>query len=259
MNAGGDVLKTCEKCGADSELYLCWPCTKILRGLLSEVADLVPELELQVTKQSVGEKSVGGGSDEAPLLFDEQASAVLDLVLETASSWVPDNPAGLDLYVSLTRFEKAQRLVDYLVAHVALLARDPAAGKAFNEFGHLRAQISKAIDRRPERTALGTCSCGRPLTADARAQYKTCGGCQRVYDVQGTRDHLIDLGRDQWITARQAEELGEIAPGRRFKASTIRSWQRRGKVQWGHEDSNGSNSTWYRFGDLLDLLLGKAA
>lgn len=229
---------------------LCWTCTKNLRKLLTEVADdLIPELGVQISRQSVGEKSPGGGGDEAPILFDARASEVLDLVLETAASWVPENAPGIgSLSVSLSRLSKARLLVGWLAHHVVLVARSEGAEKAFSEWGHVRAQIRWVIDRKPARTVLGTCSCGRPIVADARAVTRRCA-CGLIYDVQANRADLIHLGRKQPVTPRQAEELGEIAPGVMLKASTIRTWAHRKRIT---PDDQGR----YLLGDLLDQALG---
>lgn len=239
-------MTKCKNCGGEAENYLCFSCVRRLRDLLIECRDLVDELEVQITRQSVGTKSVGGStSAEDPLVFDEAASKVLDQFLERLSNWALGEKVA---WVSLSRGGKAVFALDHLIANVFELSKQEGGYLAFGEFSYLKFKALSAIDRKEPKIPLGTCECGRMIHGKPGRSSAPCP-CGAVYNVRASRLKLQLLGRDQLVTATQAVALGEIE-GRRLNKNTIRSWAKRGKLE-SHGTDDGENL--YRFGDLLDL------
>lgn len=241
----------CPRCNSPDrqpDTTLCFECVKKLRALLVEIRTLVGELELQITRQSVGEKSVGGKSDEAPMMFDEKASEALDIMLATLAAWTEGHSEKL-AWSSLSRAGKTIAICDWLIHNVVWLSRQDDAVTAYEEFEHLVRLSFFAIDRKVQKIPIGICDCGRPVHTTAARKTVSCA-CGQVYDVESSREKIRKQGEEQWVTADEAIALGEVR-GRRFNKHTIRSWVRREKLVVRGLGTSGENL--YRFGDLLAL------
>lgn len=250
-------MAECAKCRRPAEVTLCWDCTKRLREILIEVADLAQDLEIQVTRQSVAAKSPGGEAAETPLMFDEYASEVARVVRDTLQPYyMPTGKLRAVELLGLSVYAQIEWMARILAFHVSVLVRDESNRSLYEEVMHARSLILKAIDRRPNLILLGVCGCKRPVYSlpDKRVYVCECG---QVFDVQASRKILRGLGRDQLVTARQAEQLGEIE-GKQLKAATIWKWVQRGKLDVADTDSTTGDRL-YRFGDLLDLVCGDPA
>ncbi|MFE7796997.1 hypothetical protein [Nocardia sp. NPDC057440] len=243
----------CQKCGGGSEWPLCWSCVPKLRRLLLDILDVIDELEIQVTRQSVGARSVGSsGHDEQPVLFDEAAQDALDHLLETLKPWcVEVTEHRFTISGSIDRSSLGRFFVKLLLHSVVQLSRNERAGTAFQELRLAHSKALAAVDRQRQKIALGTCGCGRPVHAREGALIVTCS-CGREFDVQGSREQTRAWTEDYLITANQAVDLGEIG-SKRFNASTIRSWVRRQRLNARGTDPT-SGEALYRYGDLLGLL-----
>ncbi|WP_063042178.1 MULTISPECIES: hypothetical protein [Nocardia] len=243
-------MSQCDRpnCSRPAEHYLCWDCVKSLRKLLLDIVDLAEDLEIQATRQSVGEKSPGGSNSETPLMFDEHASDAARVIRDTLGPYAPHpgtETSGWDIYRVITWM--ARRLSD----EVLLLAKSEIAAEVYNEIDHAHKVAVKAVTPRPGLLWLGDCDCGRPVYGAAHKRLAVCS-CGSAFSIQDTRDKLRELGRDYQVTARQAEALGEFE-GKKFKRSTIRVWVNRGKIDSVGDDPETGEHL-YRFGDLLDQL-----
>src|SRR6266568_2374322 len=79
---------TCGSCGRESEFPLCWPCTSELRKVIMKLYDQIDELQVQVTRQSVGAPSVGSsGGHEQALPYDVGASNMADELRKVLTHW----------------------------------------------------------------------------------------------------------------------------------------------------------------------------
>lgn len=238
----------------------CFDCAKAIRKILLDIYDLVEELEIQVTRQNVAPRQPGGTGtkDEFPILFDQRASEVTDLVLETLGQWTGEvtrrQPAAT---TCSSRYERARLLTQHLATCALELSLEPGIQ---DELRYLRSRVLKVIDIQPGTIPIGACGCGEVVRARARWQDNewvyppttTCRGCGQLYDVATSRAKLQERGREQLVTAQEAVALGEIAEGVQFKEATIRNWVRRGHLEV-RETDPVTRQNKFRFSDLLAL------
>lgn len=248
-------MSPCPGCAAPTTAEgLCWECAKNLRVIVADIGELIPELEVQITRQAVGERQPGGRStDEPPLVFDEKASRVLDRVcreLAGLTSRLAGKPEVT--WSNLSRGEKALLLVDVALVRIVELARI-ATKEDLTALTVTRTQAEKAVDRKIRKQPLGLCECGKGMFAFPDAVTFTCRNCQRSYDVQATREKLARAARNQRVTAAEAVRMGEMH-GKKLNPATIRKWVERGKLKPLPERDPQSGDTLFRFGDLLDLV-----
>jgi hypothetical protein len=252
----GDVtnplgVSHCENCKAPTENAICWRCTQTLQGMLHDLKPLIGELDIQVMKQNVEPRQPGsaGKKTEYPILFNIQASALMDRVLETLAGLLSRIEAGVLLPLrSLSRVGKVRAYLNHLERNVIPLSRVEGA---YADIEDLKVKIVRAIDRQPRRKALGVCAtCGQGLFAtDDQDEIECCGA---VLDTAEERTKLNTLARNHWVTANQAIALGE-SEGVQFNASTIRSWVRRGKLT-PQTPKHAGQEQQFLFGELLDLV-----
>lgn len=78
----------CGSCGVPSEQFLCWSCLGRLRGIIVGLKWAAKELQVQVTKQSVGAPPVGSHEGHTwKLPFDLASSDIADEVLAVLVRW----------------------------------------------------------------------------------------------------------------------------------------------------------------------------
>jgi hypothetical protein len=215
---------------------------KLLRKILEGLEEGVDELETQLTKQSVDVKQPGK-TDEVPLLFDEAASDVLELLRGTLAEWSGENAGGVG------KLGECRRHLAWLITHVVDLRSEPDIDRMFRKLIYVRSRIYSVIDRRQEKVALGRCACGLDVWSFPDREVWVCK-CGERFNVQTTRERFRNIGREQKVTAKQAEALGEVY-GRVIRARTVHQWHRRR-----HLSDHGKNEEglWvFRFGDLLEL------
>src|SRR5690606_4602273 len=160
----GTPVTECAKCRRPAEVTLCWDCTKRLREILIEVSQLAEHLEIQVTRQSVAAKSLGGEAAEAPLMFDEYASDMARVVRDTLQPYyMPTGPLRSVELLGLSVYAQIEWMARILAFHVSVLVRDESNRSLCDEVTHARGLILRAIDRRPNLILLGVCSCKRPV------------------------------------------------------------------------------------------------
>lgn len=244
-------LSPCQHCDKPTPDFICFQCTSRLSVLLGDIREIIDELDVQITKQSVGAKSVGGKSSEASLVFDEHASEVLDLIVATLAPWTEGFNVTI-AWISLTKAGKAVLLAEFLMKRTTDIARrEPNAGQMLEECAYAYRKALEAIDRRQAKIPLGVCTCGRFVHGDGDAVVAVCA-CGEPWGVQATRERLTALGREQLVTAQEAIAIGQLE-GRQFNKWTILSWVKRGKLDI-RDVTGGEN--YYRFGDLLALISG---
>lgn len=78
----------CGVCSVPSEQPLCWTCLGRLRGIIVGLKWAAKELQVQVTKQSVGAPSVGSHEGHIwKLPFDLASSDIADEVYSVLARW----------------------------------------------------------------------------------------------------------------------------------------------------------------------------
>ncbi|WP_305781422.1 hypothetical protein [Nocardia nova] len=247
-------MTTCRypKCSGETENVICWNCQLGLRKTLIDLRGYIEDLHDQITRQTrnaAGQEI--GKSTEEPLPFDLNASNALDTVNTALMSWV-DPPAGADKYAG------AYAMIDELLGTIPRIATTETAPALIDDMRRVARIAEKAVDRKSGGVMLGVCPCGRPVHANPEREWYRCR-CDRLFSVVATRERLQELGRDQLVTAQDAEKLGELR-GQRLRAKTVTQWRRRGKVRcrlaYLEDDScdHPGQEHRFRFGDLLSLL-----
>lgn len=243
----------CENCKAPTENAICWRCTQILRSDLKALKPLIGELDIQIMKQNVEPRQPGssGKKTEYPILFNIQASALLDSILDTLVNLLKQTVLPMDRWKvtinHLSRTGKARVYLNHLELQVVPLSRVQGA---FHDIRSLKTNTLRMIDRQARRKALGVCpTCQHGLFAtDDQEEVECCG---TTFNTEEHREKMNTLARSHWVTAKEAIVLGE-SEGVRFNASTIRSWVNRGRLV-PRQPQYAGQERHFRFGDLLDL------
>jgi hypothetical protein len=172
---------TCPSCG-EPGASLCRACS--LKSEIGEIPELVADLEVTVTRQTRGTRSLGGRSGERPLPFDdrpqiEDARRALGefVVLADRLAWegVAERLIALTASAILNRdYVPAARLAAEILTEWALdLAGQGASSidrKAIEVVHVARTKLRAAIDRPPTRLYAGPCGVKVPalvLTEDS--------------------------------------------------------------------------------------------
>jgi hypothetical protein len=109
----------------------------------------------------------------------------------------------------------------------------------------------RAVDRPADRKYIGVCTCGTSLYAvEGGSDVIECRGCKLRWSVNEQRAWLLEQARDR---VGSPEMLAKILPWfdeRPIKASTIRKWAERGKLEAVNPQGH------YRIGDVIALHRG---
>lgn len=257
--------------------YTCATCADTLGRQLHAAADLLPELDTTLARQtrfgepgprprnSAPAESVRLGltadpdSDRAPgpasgLPYSEAASIDRGTVVNTVSTWTrvvfeqrggqyPDNPA------------EAMR---WLAGQLGWLRYQPFAGEAFDELDYAARLVVRAVDRPVPRVDAGLClspgedgePCQQRLSARPGAVAIVCPSGHR-HDMAERRRLWLEAAEDLLATAtelaRWLSEHNDPLP-----VGTIWSWASRHRLAGRGTDRAGRPL--YRLGDARQLL-----
>lgn len=238
----------CERPVRDA--VLCKYCTATVVTCLGEVPDLLAELEVTTTRQSVtGSRSTAGRSAEIPLPYGARASDATKQLTDTLTVWARVlTPTGT--FTALTA-------AVHLRTHIHDLARHALAEKAYDQITAARAHAYTVIDRPVDLVPAGQCGaelddgdrCTRTLYADPDRSAVRCPDCGTSRDLD--RAWMLEGARDlEWTAA----EIGRVTAG--VTAAMVRSYAHRGLITAVGDRKLGPDRTipTYRVGDLLDLL-----
>lgn len=204
----------------ESGFYISLDDQREIVRLLRMVPEIVEELTIATTRQSRlgsrGPQVSTGAHRERPLFFDEYVSAVTDDLRGVLVGWarhVLEHRESAywpeDSMLSLAR---------WLDHNVVALAMTPGAEEMLDELRDAIGRGWRAVDRKPEKS--------KPLIdEDELAEARV-----RAAEVR--------------VTAAQVERWAEMLRYKPLKASTVRKWQERKKIEKGADGR-------YRLGDVL--------
>lgn len=272
----------CGRCGREmtaDTAVICQACTGRARGQLTDIPDLLAELETTRRRQS----RVSGGQAGAPpcthtdttcgcgirLPWNETAAiAHADILTTTRRITAALLPAATpDPAHSITTAATALRAPwTWLAAHLDDLRRQDWAPHALAALDDVTRTGWRTIDRPETRYYAGPCHhewqdperpgewvlCGRVLWARIDQDTITCTGCGTRYETAARRDWLLRSAEDTTAPAPVIASALTIMLRRRVSASTLRSWAHRGQLQRTNPDTDTAPT--YRVGDVLTLL-----
>jgi hypothetical protein len=267
------MTAVCPVCQCEqAEGVLCHNDTTALERELGDVAAIVGELDVTISKQAKIGNASGPGSlarERTPVNWG--AAAVLDDLTNTLTTWArdlvshhwfpkPTNPLSAHVAANL-----AARV---LLTHVPEIRRHPAVTELVDEIIDAIAQARRAVDRPADKVYLGQClvetpdedgrqvTCLAEIYARPAASEVQCRVCSAEHPVAERREWLLQRARGLLFTVQEAAQLigsyGEL----RITESTIRNYVSSGQI--GYHGKVGGSSV-IRMGDLLDTIATHAA
>lgn len=213
---------------------------RLLHDKLVTAVWVARQLEINITRQSqYGDPyRTGGKSNDTPLVFDDRASeaawvlrnTLLVYAAEAGSSTTGSTPSiAAGLLERVTRIESPE---------------------AYDEISSAVELGKRTIDSPERRVYLGDCRCGNRLFGDPDDDVTECESCQRGVEVDygETRSRITRSALTATEMVRYLEDVEQI----RLRASTIRVWAHRGRLQAVDTDDRGDPK--YCIEDVLDLL-----
>jgi hypothetical protein len=219
---------------------------RTLMTVLEQAPGKLEDLEVTITRtDSMGPMNLGvtKGSEERAVPFNQAASdarvkfekALRTYALRVAISVnypAPHKPAAQARYLHRWLPNLPDDAPSIEGIYAAIVGASDAA--------------RRAVDSPVERKYVGTCECGASLYAAAGAAQMGCRACGLTWNVQERRDWLLEQARDRVGTPELLARMLPWFDERPVKASTIRQWAVRGKLQ-------ATAPGLYRIGDVIAL------
>lgn len=224
-------------CGAEVQsAYLCRVCVGRLRRDLRRIADLWPETEVVLTRQTVGPRGSKGkttrGAKSTPLPYDETASETRWVVENTVTTWVRDI-AGDTVPNGVSDVPSAAR---WLAEHAQQVAGQPQAPDAFAELEDAARSITRLVDRRTDRVTAECGTCGKTLAAEPEDLTTICSACEVVVDIPAARAEKVMRAHRERITRAKAVAAAAQVYRVALTDRTFDRWAKRGDLR---PDENG--------------------
>lgn len=243
-------------CTTPTDGYLCHDCTTALRVELTDVPELLTELDITLSRQDQltdpTNRTRSGG--DHPLPYKPRITPAAWLLHHTLHAWAVDHGA-----TGAPEGATTATLAVHLVANLHHIQLHPDAGQLADEITHAIHHARRAIDRPDDRRLfLGPCDaeltdgthCREEIYGVPWRDHTTCENC-------GTRHHIAT--RQQWLRDIAHHHLGtstEIAgylrtTGIHCTPDVIRGYVRRGRLQPATTDTT---PPLYRLADVLAAL-----
>lgn len=239
-------------CGNPTDGYLCHDCTTALRVELTDVPELLAELDITLSRQDrltdpTNRTRTGG---ERPLPYKPHVTPAVWLLHHTLHTWALDHGAPEN--------STTPGLAQHLLVNLHHIQNHPDAGRLVDEITHAIHHAREAIDRPDDRRQfLGPCDaelddrshCREEIYGVPWRDHATCDSC-------GARHHIAT--RQQWMRDIAHDHLGtstEIAgylrtTGIHCTPDVIRGYVRRGRLA----PATDTNPPLYRMADVLAAL-----
>jgi hypothetical protein len=250
-------VNRCAKCVTPTPgLSLCNDCATALRVELSDVPELLVQLDITRCKQDqlTGPYRHGSRSAEVGLPFKGHVAEVVWVLHNTLAGWVVTfTPAAITPADALTQPTAA--LARALVGAMDRIQRSDHARQATDELTHAVRYARAAIDRpHDRRLLLGPCCTGPCMTTVygyPGNTTATCPTCGAQHDIAYRQQWLRDQAHHHLGTAPEIAGFLRII-GVQCTADQIRSYSRRKRlIPAGHRPPA---SPLYRIDDVIATL-----
>lgn len=259
------MTATCPSCGCEQGAgLLCSSCTARLERDLGDVASIVADLDVTLSKQArIGTPGPSGLARERTPINVGAMNVASDLQ-NTLTTWARDvgNPAtkvrrrGEEIHPTIA--------ASYiLLVCIDAIRRHPAVNELFDEVTDAIAQARRIVDRPADRIYLGQClmttpddegrmvTCLEEIWARPGASETQCKVCDTEHPVRERRAWLLKKCEDYLFTVKDASEmLGEVG-GIVVTQASIRGYIHRRRIAY----RPGGNLI--RLGDLLTVVVSE--
>jgi hypothetical protein len=252
-------VTVCPACYAKQDQgLLCHACTTRLERDLGDVAAIVADLDISLSKQArIGNASGPGGLARERTPINVGAMNAADDLANTLTTWARDVKPAWGL---LSYGHPSMVAARILLAEIPAIRRHPAVGELVDEVTDAIVQARRAVDRPADRIFVGPCmaenpdddgrqvTCLEDLYARPHASEVRCRVCSTEHEVAERRTWLLDKARDRLFTVREAAQMMGDVGGIRVTEASIRGYIHRGKI--GYRAGNT-----IRLGDLLAVVV----
>jgi hypothetical protein len=249
----------CPVCEAfQSEGLLCHSDTSALERELGDVAALVAELDISISKQArIGNAGPSGLARERTPI-NVGAMLVADDLGNTLTTWARDvGEVGFLAQHSTSPSRAAARI---LLNHIPEIRKHPAVVELVDEITDAIRQARRVVDRPADRQFVGPClaespddegrqvSCLEDLYARHGASEVRCKVCSTEHPVAERRAWLLEKAKDRLFTVQEtAQMMGDVG-GIKVTEASIRGYIHRGRIAY-------HTAKMIRLGDLLTVVL----
>lgn len=287
----------CDICGNPTDGYVCQRDTADTAPYLRDVVELADEVETNVARlaryahhggrralmpdtgpdtdpderrplpvrmhgwMARNEKPSAGALRPEPLPVDLNASARAAVAFNDVTTWARAvlDDRGHQLPDPQPGEHPAAVAARYLLGEIGWIRHQQFAAECLEQLRAAGAVIRRIVDSPPERELVGRCDCGETLYAYKGAATITCPECNLRWDVDESRQSLIDALREHLVTASEAAVLLALwgFDGNRDRLrKTIVMWSVRGHIVARGETEG---SPLYRLDDILQRATRAAA
>lgn len=229
----------CPSCGAEQGAsLLCNTCTTRLERDLGDVAAIVTELDVSMSKQArIGNGgSAGLARERSPLNVGAMNAA--DELANVLTTWARDLFGESAAWISVTD-KPSQAAARALLSDIPTIRKHPAVVELVDQIERAISKARWTVDRPADRVYLGQCHhevaevvCMAELYASPGASEVRCKVCGVTHPVAERRAWLLQRASDMLFTAAEASQmLGEIGHITVTQAS-IRGYIHRGKIAY---------------------------
>lgn len=227
--SGGEIfMSLCERCGGETNDFLCSHCQRSYRGVLNDLYHALRDLQQVAKKQLHVEGRVEGASTKAfpPVPVDLNAWDLLDEADDICQQVASDS----GLY-SHNLFS----LLKTMIVNHRLLTASAHAARNLRELERLLYRVHSLTEPAGDRIIVGRCLntvCTLELVAPRSALEVTCPACGSRWSVDAVKQArlraLVALPGAQG-TAAQCARLFTDA-GLHLKRHTVTMWYQRGLI-----------------------------
>lgn len=252
-------MKCCPVCLAEQgEGLLCHSCTTATERDLGDVAAIVAELDVSLSKMArIGTPSKGGLARER-MPYNQGASIAAGALENTLTTWVRD--LTTDQWRPGIGHNASTAAAAHMLMLIPEIRRHPAVDELVDQVADAVRQARHAVDRPADRQFVGPClaetpddedrqvTCLEDLYARHGASEVTCKVCGTEHPVAERRAWLLEQARDRLFTVQEAAQMmGDVGRIRVTEAS-IRGYLHRQRIAY-------HTGKMIRLGDLLAVVL----
>jgi hypothetical protein len=257
------VSGTCPVCQCEqSEGLLCHDDTSRLERELGDVAAIVGELDITLSKQArIGVAGAPGlARERTPINVGAMQAA--DNLGNVLTTWARDVGRRDDIWARNSASVASSYV---LLGNIDAIRRHAAVAELVDEISDAIHQARRAVDRPADRVYLGQClmetpddegrqvTCLNELYARPQAREVQCKVCGVEHEVGERRAWLLQRAQDIILSVKDASlMIGEIG-GIKVSQASIRGYLHRGKLAYRPGVTNG-----IRLGDLLTVVLDES-